>query len=343
MFDQTKNFLGGIPDVLFTRLGGMIRKTSSRTQPEYMALLGGYPRLSDVKCSGDFFKLPNGAPNTRERSCEPFHDGHEIVHEFDSGYTVHNSQLRDDFSRFPLNRVSTVRLWRHPGSDRKEIILCLHGFLLGRPDLARRMFSVDNLFHKGADVSLYTLPHHGERSAGFLQQSLLCPHDLPLTIEGVAQAQHDLHATVLSLRKMGYRRIGLIGASLGAYMAILYATLVKDIEFVMAVVPAVDLHGYLMPRSSCFRFPVTGEMMDRSRELIDIITPQSYVPLLPVSRIHVVFHSGDRLNRHEQTRSWIKAWNVKNTVEIPGGHWLYFDRKLRGRFWYQTLGEYGFI
>jgi hypothetical protein len=53
----------------------------------------------------------------------------------------------------------------------------------------------------------------------------------------------------------------------------------------------------------------------------------------------VVYHAGDRLCEARHTRAWIERWGIGDAVEVVGGHWLYLDRGVRGRTWYQWLAK----
>jgi hypothetical protein len=215
--------------------------------------------------------------------------------------------------------------------------------MLGNKSIVKKMFKVDKLFAEGVDVGLYTLPHHGARTNFFLNQHLLNPHDIPLTLEGIAQAEHDLHLTILILKDLGYEKIGLIGASLGGLITLLYTTLSDIIDFSFVVVPAVDLSEYLKPTQKLFDFKIDSELQSMTSEALKLITPYNYIPKLSKDLIGGVFHGGDKLNSADLTRKWIKRWDLSTMIEIPGGHWVYSNKKEKGRAWYHWLVKHSFI
>ena len=214
---------------------------------------------------------------------------------------------------------------------------------MGNPTLASRMFKIKSLFGLNLDIALYNLPHHGLRTKIFYDQHLINPENTPLTIETMAENIHDLHSSILWLKKEGYDQIGIIGGSLGGYSAALYATLYSEINFIFTVVPSVNLSHVMAPKSKNFNFKITKELIHKTDTALEIITPDYYQPKLDSNKIVVVMHSGDKLNLSSDTHQWIKKWSISNVVEITGGHWIYFDRKKRGKTWYEWLRKMEFI
>jgi hypothetical protein len=123
----------------------------------------------------------------------------------------------------------------------------------------------------------------------------------------------------------------------------LYATTPAPIEFVFLVVPAVDLTSFLVPRAGHMAFPTDAAVLDATRAALRRITPLAYEPSIDVSRIAVVAHEGDRICPVRYTRELVSHWKVPNYTEVVGGHWVYLDRKIRGRTWVDSLTRWGFL
>lgn len=341
--DAALNFLGGIPDRIFTRVAGALRKTSKLTRDEYLGSLAFYDRYSGDGPSPELFDLPRKAPALTLGSETRFPGGVRRAYSFTSGYRVKNPASRREFESARLNATARVHLWQHEGKRRPPLVLCLHGFLLGNIGVAENMFRVRKLFASGVDVGLFVLPFHGERTDFFLNQKFINPHDVPLSIEVCAQTQHDLHAAMLALKGSGYERVGLIGASLGGFAAICYAALSALPEFLFAVVPATRLQDALSPDPRSFPFPVTAELRDLTALALDLVTPEPWRPRIPADDICAVIHAGDRVNDVASAKSWIQGWGIRRVVEVTGGHWFYFDKSARGKAWYAWLKDKGFI
>jgi pimeloyl-ACP methyl ester carboxylesterase len=165
---------------------------------------------------------------------------------------------------------------------------------------------------------------------------------VPLTIETLAQTVHDVHSAVLLLRSLGYEKIGAIGASLGGYAAALYAAAGPMVDFLFTTVPAVDVSSYLQPRAAGFSFAIDDAVVAATRRALRAVSPMSYAPRFDVNKIAVVMHLGDRICDPRSTREWVEKWKIPNFVEVVGGHWLYFDHRIRGRTWYGWLEQLGY-
>lgn len=336
------NFVGGLPDWVFAGAAKLLRKRNRQNQKDYIASLAYYERFYGKEPCDGLFEPPHRAPAMNLCAEAEFPGGCHRTFCFASGYKVKNPAVRGAFTAAKRNATAYLHLWQHEGGEKRPLVLCLHGFLLGDWRVAEAMFRVRRLFARGVDVALFVLPHHGERTDFFFNQALLTPHDVPLSLEGCAQTQHDLRAALLALRRDGYERIGLIGASLGGYAGISHVALHGDVAFLFAVVPAVRLQDYLMPEPSLFSFPVTDELRQATARALDLVTPEHWRPRISHDAICAVLHAGDKLNDIASSRAWINAWDLQRVVEVTGGHWLYFDKTARGRAWSDWLREKGF-
>lgn len=338
------NLLGGVPDIVFRQSAKILLKRNPLTYQECLNALSFYSKYS--RKASQFFTLPRKSCSMTCQSEKKFLDGTHKTYQFPSLYKVKNPDLKTTFFSFEKNQMTYLHLWQHSSfknSKKRPLVLCLHGFLLGNVRVAENMFRIKKLFQCEVDVGLFILPHHGERTHFFLNQHFLNPHNVPLTLESFAQAQHDLHLAILNLRAMGYEKIGLLGASLGGLTGIYYITLSSLVDFLFAVVPVLKLHDYLMPKKSYFHFPVTEELKERTRVALDLISPEYQTPKISKEDIGVVVHGGDKLNDIKHTKAWMQAWQLSCVTEVAGGHWWYFDKKIRGRTWYSWLKAKEFI
>lgn len=290
-----------------------------------------------------FFNIPETSPPSEVINTRPYQSGTNEIRSFPSRYEVRNPAVSEEFNQYLSNLTGYLHLWRHETEGPRPLVLCLHGFMMGDSHRAERMFRIKSLFAGGVDVGLYVAPFHARRLGRGGRQHILDPANIPLTLEAFGQNIHDLHSTVLLLKELGYTKVGLIGASLGGFTCALYATFNAPVDFMFMVVPAVSFSSLLKPRDSRFSFKVDSDIVSRSEEALEIISPRAYCPGFDPEKICVVAHAGDRLCEPRFTRELVEKWSIPNFVEVIGGHWLYFDRSVRGDTWYGWLKRMGYL
>jgi len=334
------NFVGGLVDRAMVRIPDFMLDENPLGRDEYMERLAFY---ADWDGSRPFFNTPATPPEAVVIESRPFGEGRRDLLRFASRFTPNNPAMRLDMTRDENNQSAYLHLWRHGDDTRRPLVLCVHGFGMAGPGRAERMFKIAKLFEQGMDVALYHLPHHWRRSASPPNNPFLRPQDVPFTIEEWVRNVHDLHSSVLLLRELGYARVGLIGASLGGLTAALYATTEPLVEFMFLVVPATNLESFLAPRASRMAFAPDGALATATRAALCRIAPASYRPRIDVDRIAVVAHEGDRICPEHYTRDLVARWDLEHYTRVVGGHWVYLDRKTRGRTWYGWLERHGFL
>lgn len=337
------NQVGAIPDRLMALGFRAERKEREVARADYLAELGFYEKLA--RDGGEFFVLPAGAPPLTTMETRPFADGEQVLLRYPSGYRTRNPAVASRFDAHRNNRDGYLLLWRHPrdaGVPPRPLVLCVHGFRMGHPKRAMAMFRIRRLYAMGMDVALFIQPHHWKRASHRVLQHFVNAEDVPLTIENVGQQVHDLHACYLALGAMGYPRIGLIGGSLGGLAVTLYATLSDAPAFVFSVVPAIRFDAWLDPAKSKLPFGGDREVRAHTFRALDVIDPTPRTPRIDLEHLAVVYHTGDKINEAGDTRRWVERWQVRHVTALPGGHWVVFDGKARGKAWYGWLAKYGF-
>jgi len=340
--------LGGVADDMFLTIPKLIkpfkpvRPMDRRTYEQQVDV---YFDQGFVENPTDFFELPEAVPDYEIAENRPYLDGTVSVYLFASGYTTQNPLINDKFLSYKENRTAYLVKWAHGDADRKTV-LCLHGYLLGDPDQAERMFRIKKLYRMGLDVALFITPFHWRRApkARMQRGMFLQPEDAPMTCECFGQTMHDLYQCIGILDRQGADGIGILGASLGGYNAALAAGLTDRISFCAMMVPAVQFNtGDYRPEAVRHQFEVDERLMKKIKAVWTLHSPLNFTPKIPTDRILMIASRGDRLCPFENVLSLCEKWGWPRHLFMTGGHWLQFNAKERGRAWYQFLSDINFI
>lgn len=122
--------------------------------------------------------------------------------------------------------------WNAHRADAPVAILC-HGWAHDALRPIEAVF-IEPLLAAGLSVALPSLPFHFERTpAGTYSGEMMVTGDVALTVEAFRQSAKDVCGLIAWLRSRGHQRVGLVGYSLGGYVAGLVACLRDDLEFVV--------------------------------------------------------------------------------------------------------------
>lgn len=340
------NLIGAAPDLLL-RDGLLLDGRRNRLPRDaYLARLLPYEDGRHRRDRAFFARMPRQAPEHRVVERRPFGGGEELLFCYPSSYAPFNPAMTAELAAFERNREGYLFLFRHEARRPRPLVLCVHGFQMGDPEQAKRLFRIPRLFGLELDVALFIQPHHWRRAEhprNPFRQAFINPHDVPLTIEALGQSVHDLRASYLLLEELGYARIALVGASLGGYACALYATVDDSASSVFVAVPALRLDRPLTPRRMKLGFPIDEEVRRATSRALELVAPANYTPAMSVDDICVVYHEGDRIADAAYTREWIERWMIPHRTALRGGHWAVFDRRARGRAWYGWLKQSGYV
>lgn len=345
MRDLVMNGLGAIPDRLMSQAFLLERQARRVSRQDYLAELDFYlqPEFRKQKA---FFQYPRHSPALYMLGESACGEGSQKLYRYTSSHHPHHPAVAQRLDQHVANRHGYLLLWQHATSEsgqRPPLVICVHGFRMGHPRRAQAMFRIRRLFDMGMDVALFIQPHHWRRASPGLRQHFFVGEDIPLTIENVAQQQHDLRSCHLALQDMGYHKSGFIGGSLGGLAVILYAAHHADQDFVFSVVPAIRMDGHLDPARTRLPFGKDADIREKTFRVLDLIDPSFYQCRMDLAHFGVVYHQGDRINDARFTRQWVSDWQVRHVWSIPGGHWLVFGNHDRGHAWYGWLQQHGFV
>jgi hypothetical protein len=251
--------------------------------------------------------------------------------------------VRRRYLSYTENKTGYLIRWTHGDKPRKTV-MCVHGFMMGSPKEAERMFKIRKLFSMGLDVALCILPLHWKRIAGprSARRVYLTLGDVAFTNECVAHSVYDLNSCFLILNQLGIQDIGIVGASLGGYISGVYGCLNSKPKFIAMMVPALSFLYPISPDIFYRRSPFDLSWRSMVRRAAEFHSPLNLQPRISTDNVLVVASRGDKLCPFDLTEKLKQRWNLSRCHYRTGGHWLVFD-KLRGRVWYGFLREMGFI
>jgi predicted alpha/beta hydrolase family esterase len=338
---------GGFVDGLFLAAPRMALpfKAKRKVDPaDYEKQVDFYIETGFTQTPESFFLFPDTVPDNTIVSETDYGEGRCQVIAFPSGYESRNPIIRDAYRAYTANQTAYLVRWTHNDAGRKTV-LCLHGYMLGEPHQAERMFGVKKLFRAGLDVALFITPFHWRRAPEQKSQRgiFLQPDNVPMTCECLGQAMYDLESTLLILQNRDAGPVGLIGASLGGYNTSLYAALSDKAAFAAMIVPAVSFSTPFGPETARLSFVPDAVFQQKINRVWEFHAPYRMTPKLPAEDMLVVASRGDKLCAFEKVKMLCDNWQIKNVRFLTGGHWLVFNNHARGKAWYGFLAQKGFL
>jgi pimeloyl-ACP methyl ester carboxylesterase len=346
MKEHALDIAGSFVDEMFLAPGRLIAYFQARRDInwyDYACQIAFYHEQGYVKDPATFFSPPPPAPGCRIEKQSPYQDGVYQEISFPSLYEPRNPFVRQRYLGYSENRTGYLIRWAHGDKPRKTI-LCVHGFMMGAPREAERMFKISKLFSMGLDVALCIQPFHWKRIAGprAARSVYLTLGDTAFTNECVAHSVYDLDNSFSILGELGAANIGIIGASLGGYIAGVYACLRSKPEFVAMMVPSLSFLRPISPDKFYQRAPFDPEWQTYVRRAADFHSPLNLRPRIQADNILVVASRGDKICPFDLVEQLKELWGLSRCHFRTGGHWLVFD-KLRGHAWYNFLKEMKYI
>ena len=317
----------------------VVERTLISTREDVDSLKDSAHHLLDPSLQGDpgqFFDFSESPAKhasislTRRRGIR---GGYCLSYELSASY----SPFLDRDGR-PIGSVSNgdpilLEHWVRNDGEPRATIIGLHGFAMGRPRIDSLALFAREWFDRGLNVVLLTLPHHGVRKPANAQFSGDCfavPHVARLS-EAVREAIFEIFAVRNWLRETSDAPIGLLGLSLGGYLASLAIGLSDDFDFAIPMVPPAcigDLawrvfrgtrHG---PASAS---PCLHE--DELRSSFRVHSPLAHELKMPREGILIVAGRGDRVVPPEHPAALWEHWGEPSIHWFSGSHLAPFGRR----------------
>jgi len=296
MKENAFNSIGSFVDEIFLLPGRLIGYFQSQRAMDWHSFtqeVAFYHEQGYVKNPSSFFTMPERASEFSIVKQTDWHSGYYQEICFSSRYEPRNPLIRKRYQSYVENRTGYLIRWIHGDRSRKTV-LCVHGFMMGAPREAERMFKIRKLFSMGLDVALFIQPFHWKRIAGprSARRIYLALGDTPFTNECVGHSVYDLHNVNLILNKLGVDEIGIVGASLGGYITGIYACVTDQPKFAAMMVPALSLIRPLSPDFFYKRSGFGESWQAGVRQAAEFHSALNLQPKIPPDNILVVASQG---------------------------------------------------
>jgi len=222
--------------------------------------------------------------------------------------------------------------WTHGPERPRATVVALHGFSMGYPLIDAFALFASQCFHAGLDVALITLPFHGPRTpanARFSGEHFAIPHVARLN-EAVRQAIYEIQLVVNWLRDHVDAPVGLLGLSLGGYLAALMADLRADLDFVIPMVPPVcigDLAWRFFTNSRHYRnVEEAAFTQEELRAAYRVHSPLTFPLAVEKERVLILAGRGDQIVPPDHPHTLWRHWGEPAIFWFSGSHLAPFRR-----------------
>ena len=222
--------------------------------------------------------------------------------------------------------------WMHEPGRPRGTVLALHGFTMGNPRIDSIVLLANQWYRRGLDVALLTLPHHGARTpdgARFSGEQFAMPNVARLS-EAVREAIYEIRHIVHWLKEESGAPVGVLGLSLGGYLAALAGGLCEDLDFVVPMVPPVcigDLAWRFFERTRHHREGGDAALShDELRRAFRVHSPLAFPLRIPRERVMIVAGRGDRIVPPKHPAALARHWGDPHVHWFSGSHLAPFGR-----------------
>ena len=228
--------------------------------------------------------------------------------------------------RLTKNDAIQFEHWVHQPDREVGSVIVLHGFAMGWPVIDAMAMSASQWFARGFNVILLTLPDHGPRRAPgtlFSGQSFTVPHAVHLAT-AVRRAMHEIFEIKRWLRSQSDRPVGLVGMSLGGYLASLCAGLSDDFDFLIPLVPPAcmgDLAWRVYRDTGHHKAGLDDTLTEENmRAAFYIHSPLAHPRKIAKERILIAAGAGDRIVPPEHPSALWEHWDQPRIHWFRGSH-----------------------
>lgn len=188
---------------------------------------------------------------------------------------------------------------------------------------------------QGVNCLVLALPYHLERTPPqcFSGEAMLTP-DLSHSFTAICQAISDAQQAVNWLFAQKVSSVGIMGISVGGYLAALLASQEPRLSYTILWAPATTLLKVLRQSRICH--PLRYQLYTSDLHLKEIFylleaIDEKLPKTPPINKQHILFVQGiyDRIIRPRWTERWVQKWENPPLLRCPHGHISgLFDRQL---------------
>ena len=231
---------------------------------------------------------------------------------------------RERWLSYERNRTAHAWVLRHPGGPRPWVV-CVHGIRMGSPRADVGLFRPEYLHHGlGLNLLFPVLPIHGPRRVGSVSGDRILSGDIMDTLHAGSQAVWDIRRLIARLRALeGAPAIGVLGHSLGGYVAALLSCLEGGIDAVVVGNPAVDPSRLFWRNalSLATRYLKTAGVREEEMALLlNAVSPLAMRPLVGRERRAIFAGVADRVVPAVEANDLWRHWEEPRIAWYGGTH-----------------------
>lgn len=306
-----KIFSKFVDDISFAYMGS--RKKSGLTTDSGVTL-GEYVEENGIDDPMAFFANPGIVPDVRIKKT-----ARRI------GYDLLELSF-DSFVETPhrVNNVVRCRMYQLHDTPAAPTVIVLHGWQM--ESYAFFDYYCRLLVREGFNAVLVDLPYHMRRRVPKSHHGeYTFSDDAVLTIKVMKQSVQDVEGAVNWLKaEVGVERIGTFGVSYGGMLAGLCGCVEPSVEFMMLVVPPVNLYEFFTRTRLGHQFerrnPKMFAEMKQHRNLFEQISIENLKPQMPPENIFIVMAEYDEMVSPEAIDRLWYAWDRPYIERYVHGH-----------------------
>ncbi len=254
---------------------------------------------------------------------------------------------RDRWLSYERNRTAHAWVLRHSEEPRPWLV-CMHGIRMGSPRADLGVFHPDYLHRElGLNLLFPVLPIHGPRKVGPVSGDRILSGDTMDSLHAASQAAWDARRLIHWLRRQeGAPAVGLIGHSLGGYVAALLACLEETVDCVIVGNPAVDPSRLFWRNALSLTtrsLKSAGVTEDKMGTLLRPISPLVLDPLVRHGHLAIFAGVADRVVPASEAESLWRHWGQPRTAWHQGTHQAFLGTDEGRTLVATTLGEAGIV